>query len=269
MIRMNSAMEAKLLPEQGVRRHAAISAHLRAAPPARSSEILAKYGLTPDLWKASMSAWTESLEEETARGEHELLLAYAEEFRAVERRLTEDPPVFATPEPWQPVEPLALAPTAAPLSPPPPPAVSMPVCMTGPVDLDAILAGRLPFQPSSAPPTVAVPSPLAVKKPQRSSGTLLDRKAPPAPPLPFPGAAPGDNTAPAPELTFEQYVALCSELTVSPSRTNEILAKARVAPAALAALHASWRDRMAGDAQLTGRWRALYAHYVEWFSKSR
>jgi hypothetical protein len=35
----------------------------------------------------------------------------------------------------------------------------------------------------------------------------------------------------------------------------------------LAALHATWRERMAADAALTARWHPLYAHYQAWFSK--
>jgi hypothetical protein len=75
-------------------------------------------------------------------------------------------------------------------------------------------------------------------------------------------------TASAP-LTFEQYVALCAELTVFPDRSALIAARAGLTEPAMSTLHAEWRVRFASDADLMQQWHQLYPYYCDWYAKNK
>src|SRR5689334_20885752 len=74
-----------------VRGYATMAAYLRAASPERSTDILTRHGMTKSAWQSTAGEWAQAIEEEMARGEHQRLLAYADAFRAAQRRLADDP----------------------------------------------------------------------------------------------------------------------------------------------------------------------------------
>jgi hypothetical protein len=201
--------------------------------------------------------------------------------------LRTDAPAFAETSPAAvPHEPaITPSPLLSPLPGPPahpvtnaeaprPPVHLAALASTAPLDIQGLISKGLPFARSLA--GVPGPSPV-VKTPRAPTGTLMNIEVRAAAPTPFtsrPGAAAEPAVAregassQVPPLSFEQYVALCAEMTVFPARVDEILARAGVPRSALAELHATWRERLAADAELTGRWHPLYAHYQAWFGKT-
>ena len=247
-------------------------AYLRAASPSQSGKVLARVGLTRAQWEAASGAWTRALEDEIARGEHRLLLAYAAAIRSVRRRLAKEPDAIeqiAAASPHAPEAPAVV------WTPPSAPVGAAALAATAPVDLHAVLAKVMPFAAGLS--AASVPTAPGASPPRVPTGTLMDLQGQPgaSPPvgartqvLGAPEAATrGSAVSALPALTFEQYVALCAEMAVFPSRVDEILMRARVPLFQLAVLHATWRERMAADAALAERWNPLYAHYRAWFSK--
>jgi hypothetical protein len=210
-----------------------------------------------------------------ARGEHRLLLAYATALRAARRRLAEDPTAIDTIEKIAalPALPVPQEPAIA-FGPPAPPVGAAALASTAPLDIQAIISKGLPFARPADPAAASRALPRVASAPHLSTGTSMSLDFRAAAPLPFasrpdePRAAHEGGSAPrSPPMSFEQYVAFCAEMTVFPARVDEILARARVPRSSLAELHAAWRERLAADAELTGRWHPLYAHYQAWFSK--
>jgi hypothetical protein len=82
-----------------------------------------------------------------------------------------------------------------------------------------------------------------------------------APPLPA-----QDAQERLPELSLQQYAALCVEADLNPARAQETDRRYGVAsPAARAELHRAWADRLGADAGLKAQWAALAAQYRDWF----
>ena len=263
----------------GLADYAETVAYLRAAPPDRSGEILARRGLTTATWQAAAGAWAQAIEEEMARGEHRLLLAYAAAVQAARQRLATDPEAISKIEKVatgnDPREPPITTEGVPPLRPIQPVGAAA-LASTAPLDVQAILSRGLPFARSLDPAAAVGGFPPAVRVPRTPTGTKVKIETRAAAALPFapgPGAsaeagAAGGAAPRDPEMSLEQYVALCAEITVFPARAEAILARASIPQSALAGLHAAWRERFAADAALAGRWHVLYAHYQSWFAKT-
>ncbi len=78
-------------------------------------------------------------------------------------------------------------------------------------------------------------------------------------------AAAGERGA----LTVEQYAAFCAELAVLPANTKQIHEKYGVVSLDVrAALHEAFAQRFGADPTLQRRWRALVAHYTDWYRRN-
>jgi hypothetical protein len=69
-----------------------------------------------------------------------------------------------------------------------------------------------------------------------------------------------------PELSLQQYAALCVEADLNPARANDTDRRYGVAsPAARAELHRRWNERLVADSGLKAQWTALAGQYRDWF----
>jgi hypothetical protein len=77
-------------------------------------------------------------------------------------------------------------------------------------------------------------------------------------------------TSALPVLSIEQYAAFCVEVWLHPKRTSETLARYGVRDdASRLALDAAWAERFGREPETEEQWRALCAHYREWFRSNK
>jgi hypothetical protein len=165
-------------------------------------------------------------------------------------------------------------------------------------DVEALLAGAaLPFSKDFSPPEVAAARAERIanatqgpeKENSQAGGTqdvasILQqaslpfqgsRKPSPTnpgirPEPPAPTKPPEPAAMPAfPDLSVDQYAALCAERDAAPERTAEVLARYRIPPEATNAFLGVWKSRLANDPGLAAANNQAYARYAAWFAQQR
>lgn len=165
-------------------------------------------------------------------------------------------------------------------------------------------APALPFGGSPAPgPVAAAATPAPKALPSKAAAPAPDRDpmdmttmgaispfarvmpfgAAPAPPAPAPAPAPAPpapapaKAAPAPAAapvtiggyTLEQHVSLCADLTFTPARAAETLARYRITAEGKAELDRLWKERFSADPALEARWREAHGMYLKFLGSRR
>jgi hypothetical protein len=110
-----------------------------------------------------------------------------------------------------------------------------------------------------------------------TSAPAAPAPAPPRPPAPAPvAAAPAPAAsapAPAPVIiggyTLEQHVSLCADLTFTPARAAETLARYRITVEGKAELDRLWKERFVADPALEARWREAHGMYLKFLATRR
>jgi hypothetical protein len=251
-----------------VKQYAEIAACLRCAPPERAEEVIVQHGLAPSDWTAMAVACARAIEEERALGKHELLLVYADTFTATRKGLVSPALPVPGPAPEAPAPPVVLATFQRSESVAASPARARP---TMKIDVRQVMSASLPFSPplegleDSAPAMARKTTPPAARKPGRTLD--VDARALIKSALPFMNrSAPADPGSTDPlDVTLTRHASICAELSVSPARTEDTLAKHGIAPGSFDAYDASCRARLAADPDLSQRWQAQYARHRAWF----
>ncbi|WP_437956179.1 hypothetical protein WME76_32645 [Sorangium sp. So ce119] len=173
-----------------------------------------------------------------------------------------------------------------------PPVVQAPPALAGtaPLPDDVPRGPALPFAAAEPgrPSPLAMPGPAkpAVNRaPEALTGTSLSLAIPRGPALPFakepsggtPGsgrapasASPGSPLPPLPRLTLEQHASLTLELVVEPGKQEEILRRYGISVGEKMQLDAHFRQRLAEDRSLVGRWNEAYrAHHARFTGARR
>ncbi len=90
----------------------------------------------------------------------------------------------------------------------------------------------------------------------------------PETPAPIPEGKPEARAMPAfPDLSLDQYAALCAERDNAPERVQELLARYRIPAEAGTAFFAVWKSRLANDPSLGANYSQAYARYASWFAQ--
>jgi hypothetical protein len=144
---------------------------------------------------------------------------------------------------------------------------------TADVDITIFRRRPLPFA-AGAPPTAFFAAADAARAEVRRPGTRATGHETMA--LPAMGGAAPEGEGEAGErdeakrqgasLTLEQYAAFCAELAVFPDQVASVHRRYGVADeTARRALDGTFAQRFQGDPTLQRRWRALVAHYGDWY----
>lgn len=273
--------------------YAEIAAQLRFAPRGHAAEILERNGLVESQWREVADGFRRAIAGEIARGEHELLLAYAKAFRVpdqAESRATSDKALLGTSDGVSASSPpvhlatFQLAALAA--LPPTPEHASAPPAeptdeLTLIADADSRAPGQavLPFRPvtlSSDSLRSASSSTTPLRIPAGTLALAIPIDLPP--PLPFKDHGPAaqehevfhphrgesaqSSSAAVPSLSLGQYVSLCVDLAAESADPDEVLGRYGIEAGHLAVdLHALWSTRFAADPGLAQRYAILRAQH--------
>jgi hypothetical protein len=199
--------------------------------------------------------------------------------------LGETTTALPTRSPFAPALPFAASPApgavpAAATPAPPPVAAKAAAKAAPPPDRDPMdmttmgaispFARVMPFGPAPAAAAAAAAAPAAAP----AKAPPLPGRAPPlparAPPLP-PNAAPAPAAAPViiGGYTLEQHVSLCADLTFTPERAAQTLARYRITIEGKAELDRLWKERFAADPPLEARWREAHGMYLKFLGSRR
>lgn len=169
--------------------YATASAHLTHAAGHPPDEVLARLGIPAEAWRASVAAWERAIDEESARGEHALLTAFASRFAEARAGLGDAlgapaPPAIASPP---------LVPAAPKITSPPPPPVGL-------TPATPLVSPPPPPPPPVASPPPAVPDPAWIPEvprlPIRPQTAAVDGRHLVRPVLPFAGGPPPIDLSP-------------------------------------------------------------------------
>ncbi|MDI3291582.1 hypothetical protein [Polyangium sp. 15x6] len=284
-------------------RYAEILAHVVHFGTDRTEEVVQRFGLTLERWRAVDQAWTRELALGLQRQQREQALRFSATFNARRERLARfQPPVasighasteaagapqeFTPPNampkpsglpsfmlaaasaPPAPPLPAAVSPWAAPALIPvhtAPPATTKPLPFVEGIPSTAALRSAVEHAQvtQGAPPLAS--SPMGETLPANEEISAIARKL-----LPF-GTQASRNEPPTrePELTLEQHASLHVELDLDPEQRSEILRRYGLSAEQHARLHATWNARMAVDPKLAAAWQQAVAQYRAWMSGTR
>lgn len=267
----------------------------------RTEEVVARFGLSLDRWRAVDQAWRDELALGMKRQQRETALRFSSTFHAARQRLAQRQPLLATigdaaaeapvtapaPEPPKrrvelPSFMLAQAAPAPPPAPPPPPVASpaRPLDATttwGAMPLPAA-AAPLPFvegAPADSALHAAVEHAGAVQGPNLAKPVALGATMPlgqvlVGPTLPFggtpAGSPPGTSSPRVPELTLEQRASLDVDLKAQPERKPQILQRYGLTPEQYERVSAAWEARLAQDPKLRADWNNAVTQYRVWLA---
>jgi len=232
--------------------------------------LLERRGFTLDEWRIARKEWTRAIDDEMARGEDRLVVAFARELEQARAALVEAAAARTAEAPAAPVQvPTFLREKERPV----------------PSFLQAasqvLLGSRAPEPPASPPADVEERTAYARLDPTSSTPLPFAEKAegapafepPPRPPDSNPEAAPGATQAirvpkgpvTAPTLTLEQYVSLVVELDLEPQARAATLARYFVRDEdAFAALEQAYLRRFGAEPGLAARFGELAKQYRDW-----
>lgn len=227
--------------------YAAITAHLRHEPPDLAGEVLAQRGVPKEQWDAAAAAWSQAIEDELAREQHALVLAFAAAFKETRQRLQRQPPKQDFPAP-------------APVLAPPPQAHAIDKTADA---LPALADEPLPFGSTPSPAFVAQLSAPAAERAAWESSAVGETGAAPAIDA-APSTLPFRRTDASLAWTMEQLASISAELSVSPDKKDEILRRYKVDEPAWQRLQGELQRRVAGDPRERERFQALFTEFRQW-----
>ncbi|MDI1484642.1 hypothetical protein [Polyangium sp. y55x31] len=284
-------------------RYAEILAHVVHFGADRTEEVVQRFGLTLDRWRAVDHAWTRELALGLKRQQREQALRFSATFNSRRERLARLQPSVAA------IGDASAKVAEAPSEPTPPdvaakpagvPSFMLAAAASGPSATPSTAtvspwAAPAPIPVHTASPATTKPLPFVEGIPSTAAlqsavehaqvtqgapplassigGTLpvneeisaIARKL-----LPF-GTQPSRNEPPArdSELTLEQHASLHVELDLDPEQRPEILRRYGLSAEQHARLHTTWNARMAVDPKLAAAWQQAVAQYRAWMSGTR